>query len=603
MALLTLLQPTPAKPASGAKAGGARPEDDAGSLPFSQALEHSRTDADPSGPPPAVAQGGPSAAVRAARAARAPGVPATPTQPGQRRDRPGPSDVRQRVAVGEPADGCEPMDPRRSRGSAAQDNWSADPMAAQALVAQLTLQTQTDAGAAPVAPVAPLAPAPTAAADAATASAAGSGRSGAPVSTASEAVPTAAPPSAVPQDLTQPLSVPAAAAAPVLSTGLASVVPTPTAPPPAAQTRLSAPAFPRQSAEPVPLPAQAPEPDESATATTGIDRDCAMPGLARPGADSISEGLPQASGMTPASQGPGTAPTPPDAAMAAPRADAMNAQATGLPGPTTLLPGTGSAATSATGPARAGMGRSERDGTRASGSGVARDSTTSRMRASEANSEPAAVAPVAASTLLRVAMERLQPDASPVLAAPVEAGPGPATSSSASPTPIATAGLPHLGQPGSVAMPSTRPAEAAQLTLPMTLDSPTFAPALGAQVTLLVRAGVEQARIELNPAEMGPVAVQIALDGGSARVDFHAEVAATRQAIEASLPSLASALHDAGLTLTGGGVFQQPQRQAPDAQAPANAAAGGRESAAGETMPVQAAARPLPRRGLIDLVA
>ncbi len=122
-------------------------------------------------------------------------------------------------------------------------------------------------------------------------------------------------------------------------------------------------------------------------------------------------------------------------------------------------------------------------------------------------------------------------------------------------------------------------------------------------MTLLVRAGVEQARIELNPAEMGPVAVQIALDGGGARIDFHADVAATRQAIEASLPSLASALHDAGLTLTGGGVFQQSHRQAPDAQATAGAAPAGRESAAGETSPVQVAVRPLAQRGLLDLVA
>jgi len=60
----------------------------------------------------------------------------------------------------------------------------------------------------------------------------------------------------------------------------------------------------------------------------------------------------------------------------------------------------------------------------------------------------------------------------------------------------------------------------------------------------------------MNPAEMGPVSVQIVMDGTQARVDFGADMAATRHAIEAGLPELASALRDAGFTLAGGGVSQ-----------------------------------------------
>jgi flagellar hook-length control protein FliK len=55
---------------------------------------------------------------------------------------------------------------------------------------------------------------------------------------------------------------------------------------------------------------------------------------------------------------------------------------------------------------------------------------------------------------------------------------------------------------------------------------------------------------------MGPVSVQIVMDGTQARVDFGADMVATRQAIEAGLPELASALRDAGFTLAGGGVSQ-----------------------------------------------
>ena len=72
------------------------------------------------------------------------------------------------------------------------------------------------------------------------------------------------------------------------------------------------------------------------------------------------------------------------------------------------------------------------------------------------------------------------------------------------------------------------------------MESPDFAEAFGVQVSLLARDGVQEAELHLNPAEMGPVSVQIVLDGERARIDFGAQAAATRAAIEASLPELAA---------------------------------------------------------------
>ncbi|XVJ70226.1 MAG: hypothetical protein HEQ39_11675 [Rhizobacter sp.] len=88
------------------------------------------------------------------------------------------------------------------------------------------------------------------------------------------------------------------------------------------------------------------------------------------------------------------------------------------------------------------------------------------------------------------------------------------------------------------------------------VQSPEFRELLGSQISLLAKDGVQSAELHLNPAEMGPVSVQITLDGTQARVDFGADSAQTRQFIEASLPELATALRDAGLTLSGGGVSQ-----------------------------------------------
>ena len=101
---------------------------------------------------------------------------------------------------------------------------------------------------------------------------------------------------------------------------------------------------------------------------------------------------------------------------------------------------------------------------------------------------------------------------------------------------------------------STTAVASASVATPV--DAPDFAAAFGMQVSVLAKDGVQQAELHLNPADMGPVSIHITLDGSLAHVDFGADVAATRHAIEAGLPELASALRDAGFTLAGGGVAQ-----------------------------------------------
>jgi flagellar hook-length control protein FliK len=144
----------------------------------------------------------------------------------------------------------------------------------------------------------------------------------------------------------------------------------------------------------------------------------------------------------------------------------------------------------------------------------------------------------------------------------------------------------------------------AEAHLRVPLDSPDFAPALGGQITVFARDGVQTARLQLNPAEMGPITVQIALDGSAARVDFQADLAGTRTIIEASLPALAGALQDAGMTLAGGGVSQQSSGQRQPSEPPAAAALlGSGEPGAGDNAQSAPALQPARSRGLVDLVA
>ena len=169
---------------------------------------------------------------------------------------------------------------------------------------------------------------------------------------------------------------------------------------------------------------------------------------------------------------------------------------------------------------------------------------------------------------------------------------------------------PLPAQPAPVLATAPRAAEQASATahLPAPIDSTAFAPTLATQVRWWAQDGVQQAQLKLNPADMGPVAVRIVvLDGREARIDFSADFAATRTAIEAALPVLAAALDESGLKLAGGGVHDgSAQRQAQWAHAQS---VNGRTPTRGNELASEAltAANPGSQRaagrGMVDLVA
>jgi flagellar hook-length control protein FliK len=81
-------------------------------------------------------------------------------------------------------------------------------------------------------------------------------------------------------------------------------------------------------------------------------------------------------------------------------------------------------------------------------------------------------------------------------------------------------------------------------------------------------------------------------------------MASTREVIEASLPALAGALQEAGMTLAGGGVSQQPSSHQPPPQAEqpgtSRHASDRNPGSPAQTMPTLVPTR---SRGLVDLVA
>lgn len=167
--------------------------------------------------------------------------------------------------------------------------------------------------------------------------------------------------------------------------------------------------------------------------------------------------------------------------------------------------------------------------------------------------------------------------------------------------------LASLGPAGGAPSAPAAPAEAtpAQATLAPPPGSAAFPAALGAQLNTWLKDGVQYATLELNPQDMGPIDVRIALQGGRTEVQLGADVAATRAALAEALPQLAELFSDVGLSLAGGSVSEQTGQHARQGQAEGQRAfalpawlAPAREGAqAGATAP-----RPA-QRGLIDLVA
>jgi flagellar hook-length control protein FliK len=156
-----------------------------------------------------------------------------------------------------------------------------------------------------------------------------------------------------------------------------------------------------------------------------------------------------------------------------------------------------------------------------------------------------------------------------------------------------------------IAAPDTTPRAATPaVAIAAPVQTPDFAQELGLRLSVLARDGVHEAELHLNPADMGPVSVQIVMDGTQARIDFGADVAATRQAIEAGLPGLASALRDAGFTLAGGGVSQHAGGRREGGESRDHGAGEERRAvAAPELQRVATAARRLVRAGGVDTFA
>tara|TARA_R110001592_G_scaffold363398_2_gene687973 strand:- start:42231 stop:43493 length:1263 start_codon:yes stop_codon:yes gene_type:complete len=105
---------------------------------------------------------------------------------------------------------------------------------------------------------------------------------------------------------------------------------------------------------------------------------------------------------------------------------------------------------------------------------------------------------------------------------------------------------------GDAAMPRTE-----SMSLPMGHES--WGDELASRVSLLVKNGASEARLQLNPAGLGHLAIDIQTDGDKASITFHAQQGTTRDAIEQAMPRLREMFEQSGLQLTQSSVSDQSQ--------------------------------------------
>lgn len=104
--------------------------------------------------------------------------------------------------------------------------------------------------------------------------------------------------------------------------------------------------------------------------------------------------------------------------------------------------------------------------------------------------------------------------------------------------------------------------------------SPQFGPELGERVLWLVRDGLHEARLQLNPRDLGPVEVRLSFGDGAAQVSFSTQHAGTAAAVQQSLPQLRELLAQQGLQLGQATVSHQPAGDGQAAQQQAQGSGG-----------------------------
>jgi len=125
---------------------------------------------------------------------------------------------------------------------------------------------------------------------------------------------------------------------------------------------------------------------------------------------------------------------------------------------------------------------------------------------------------------------------------------------SPSPAPVSAVNAAATIQAQQIPQPAATTAKTPAV-LATSIDVPVFddnwGTALQDRVMWMTTRNIQNAEIRLNPAELGPIRVQVTVQDDAAQLTFTAQHALTRDALEVAMPRLREMLGENGLSLGG----------------------------------------------------
>ncbi|MGB5475076.1 MAG: flagellar hook-length control protein FliK, partial [Gammaproteobacteria bacterium] len=145
---------------------------------------------------------------------------------------------------------------------------------------------------------------------------------------------------------------------------------------------------------------------------------------------------------------------------------------------------------------------------------------------------------------------------------------------------------------------STTPS--ARVAVPV--GQPGWGRAVGEQVVWFVSQNIQSASLKLNPQHLGPLELQLRMDGDKASIAFASQHAAVREALESSLPRLRDMLAEQGLNLVNVNVSQHDAGSRREQASDGNRAGASTRTASMEELLPVAGGMPgaITGRGLVD---
>lgn len=134
-------------------------------------------------------------------------------------------------------------------------------------------------------------------------------------------------------------------------------------------------------------------------------------------------------------------------------------------------------------------------------------------------------------------------------------------------TPTPTVAPPMQAPAAPLTQPAAPAAAQPSFLLEQPVADPNWGDELGQRLVWMTENGIGRAQLRMNPPELGPVEVRLAVANDDARVSFHVQHGATREALESALPRLREMFASQGLNLSDANVSEQStgqQQQAGD---------------------------------------